>query len=81
MSSDYTFSTGMTLSHQQASTNLRTTSPSMPSFGDFNKGMSNSEFNSAGGKLAPQARELYLEMRQMLMDLSQRFFMENAMPL
>lgn len=40
----------------------------MPSFGDLNKGLSNTEFNTVGGKLAPQARELYLEMRTKLMD-------------
>lgn len=53
----------------------------MPSFGDFNKGLSNAEINTVGGKLAPQARELYLEMRSKLIEQSQRFFAENAIPL
>ena len=42
----------------------------MPSFGDFNKGLSNAEINTVGGKLAPQARELYLEMRSKLIEQS-----------
>ena len=81
LGSDQFFSTGITMSNQQASTNLRSTSPSMPSFGDFNKGLSTIEVNTAGGKLAPQARELYLEMRSKLMNQSERFFSENSIPL